>query len=83
MSHHGRNTVNTRASKLANEPAAKIQDSHPYVEEIARTEASRPVSAGSGKQRGDRRDMSPTYTTNEKHASRGNTPRKDVTTRAR
>ena len=83
MSHHGRNATNTRPSRLANEPPAKVQDVHPYVPEIARTEASRPVSAGSGKQRGDRRDMSPTYTNNEKHAARGNTPRKDVTTRAR
>ena len=36
-----------------------------------------------GKNRGDRRDMSPTYTTNTKHAARGNTPRRDVKTRAR
>lgn len=36
-----------------------------------------------GKNRGDRRDMSPTYTTTRKHSSRGNTPRRDVKTRAR
>ena len=36
-----------------------------------------------GKNRGDRRDMSQTYTNNTKHASRGNTPRRDVKTRAR
>ena len=36
-----------------------------------------------GKNRGDRRDMSPTYTGNAKHAARGNTPRRDVKTRAR
>ena len=36
-----------------------------------------------GKNRGDRRDTSPTYTTNTKHAARGNTPRRDVKTRAR
>lgn len=35
------------------------------------------------KHRGDRRDMSPTYTGNAKHAARGNNPRKDVSTRAR
>jgi hypothetical protein len=29
------------------------------------------------------RDMSPTYTANAKHAARGNTPRRDVKTRAR
>ena len=36
-----------------------------------------------GSNRGDRRDMSPTYTGNAKHAARGNTPRRDVKTRAR
>ena len=36
-----------------------------------------------GKNRGDRRDMSPTYTGTTKHAARGNTPRRDVKTRAR
>jgi len=45
-------------------------------------EANRPVSSG-GKHRGDRRDMSPTYTTTRKHSARGNTGRKDVSTRAR
>lgn len=80
MSHHGRTTRNTRPLRLADEPAQKKGS---YIPEIARTEASRPVSAGSGKQRGDRRDTSPTYTNNEKHAARGNTPRKDVTTRSR
>ena len=36
-----------------------------------------------GKNRGDRRDTSPTYTGNARHASRGNTPRRDVSTRKR
>jgi hypothetical protein len=40
-------------------------------------------STRGGKNRGDRRDMSPTYTGNAKHAARGNTPRRDVETRAR
>ena len=47
------------------------------------TEANRPIGSGGGKFRGDRRDMSPTYTGNAKHAARGNTPRKDVKTRRR
>jgi hypothetical protein len=49
------------------------------------TEASRAMGAGGGggKRRGDRRDMSPTYTGNAKHAARGNNPRKDVETRRR
>ncbi len=56
----------------------------PNVEQVMKTEANR---AGPGKHgnkhRGDRRDMSPTYTGNAKHASRGGNPRKDVSTRAR
>jgi len=54
----------------------------PNVPETLRAEANRPVSAGV-KHRGDRRDMSPTYTGNAKHAARGNNPRADVKTRAR
>ena len=41
------------------------------------------LTSGGGKGRGDRRDSSPTYTTNVKHAARGNTPRRDVKTRKR
>jgi hypothetical protein len=56
----------------------------PNVPQEMRAEANR---AGPGKHgnkhRGDRRDMSPTYTGNAKHAARGNNPRKDVSTRAR
>ena len=51
-----------------------------------RTTASRPTGKSStrgGKNRGDRRDMSPTYTGSAKHAARGNTPRRDVSTRKR
>ena len=51
-----------------------------------RTEVNRPTgkkSARGGKNRGDRRDMSKTYTGNVKHAARGNTPRVDVKTRKR
>ncbi len=49
------------------------------------TEANRAMGTGGGggKSRGDRRDMSPTYTGNATHAARGNTPRKDVKTRKR
>ena len=51
-----------------------------------RTEASRPTGKSSqrgGKNRGDRRDMSKTYSDTAKHAARGNTPRPDVKTRKR
>ena len=55
----------------------------PNTPQEARVDANRPVSAGAGKHRGDRRDMSKHYTGTDKHAARGNTPRKDVSTRAR
>jgi hypothetical protein len=51
-----------------------------------RTTTNRPTgkkSARGGKNRGDRRDMSKTYTGSTRHAARGNTPRADVKTRAR
>jgi hypothetical protein len=48
-----------------------------------RTEVTRPIGTGGGKNRGDRRDMSPTYTGSARHAARGNTPRRDVKTRKR
>ena len=48
-----------------------------------RTEANRPIGNGGGKNRGDRRDMSKTYSGSAKHAARGNTPRVDVSTRKR
>ncbi|HEY8665994.1 MAG TPA: hypothetical protein VIL86_04975 [Tepidisphaeraceae bacterium] len=48
-----------------------------------RTEANRPIGNGGGRNRGDRRDMNATYTGNMKHAARGNTPRRDVSTRKR
>jgi hypothetical protein len=47
------------------------------------TDTNRPTNAGGGKTRGDRRDTSKTYTTNQKHAARGNNPRADVKTRKR
>jgi hypothetical protein len=51
-----------------------------------RTTVNRPTGksrARGGKNRGDRRDMSPTYTGNVKHAARAGSPRPDVTTRKR
>ena len=53
------------------------------MQQERRTDTHRPVSSGGGKLRGDRRDMSPTYTGNARHAARGNNPRKDVSTRKR
>ena len=54
----------------------------PNVPQTLKAEANRPTSSGA-KHRGDRRDTSPTYTGNARHAARGNTPRVDVKTRAR
>ena len=51
-----------------------------------RTETNRPTGKSStrgGKNRGDRRDMSATYSGTAKHAARGSSPRKDVSTRKR
>jgi hypothetical protein len=53
------------------------------VQQERLTEANRPIGAGSGKLRGDRRDTSRMYTGNRKHAARGNNPRADVSTRKR
>ena len=53
------------------------------VQQERLTEANRPVRAGSGKHRGDRRDTNKMYTGNLKHAARGNNPRADVSTRKR
>jgi hypothetical protein len=61
-------------------------NSEGHVKLTKRTEANRPTGKSStrgGKNRGDRRDMSPSYTGNARHASRGNTPRRDVSTRKR
>ena len=54
---------------------------HPGDNNDLRTRANRPVSAGAGVHRGDRRDMNKVYTGNAKHAARGNSPRANVSTR--
>ena len=65
--------------------AFKPSPTKPDVPMTRRTEASRPITAAGnmGKHRGDRRDMSPTYTNNERHAARGSDARPDVKTRKR
>lgn len=75
----GRTSITeTTAKKTSKKPVTR-----PDVPIVARSEASRPVKAGSGKQRGDRRDMSKTYSGTTRHASRGSDPRPDVKTRKR
>ncbi|HWE00807.1 MAG TPA: hypothetical protein VG326_00255 [Tepidisphaeraceae bacterium] len=55
----------------------------PHVPEDVRTEFNRPQTGNGSSSRGDRRDMSKTYSGNTKHAARGNMPRVDVKTRKR
>ena len=58
---------------------------NPMVPQVQKVDVNRGVTANGNmnKHRGDRRDTNPHYTTNRKHASRGNTPRRDVSTRGR
>ncbi len=58
---------------------------HPMNEEVAMTQVNRGVTANGNmnKHRGDRRDMSKTYTTTQKHSAHASSTRKDVSTRAR
>lgn len=59
------------------------KSTNPHTPQEMRKDATRPQGPGAGKHRGDRRDMSKLYTNNTKHASRGNNPRADVSTRKR
>ena len=63
--------------------AGQANPTAPHVPQELRREATRPISSGGGKHRGDRRDMSKTYSGNLRHAARGNNPRADVKTRKR
>jgi hypothetical protein len=69
----------TSITKSTNADIGGKHKSHRHTDNERKTQQARGISSG----RGDRRDMSKTYTNNAKHASRGNTPRKDVSTRAR
>lgn len=56
--------------------------SHRWTEAEQRTQASRPVKAGAGPRRGDRRDTHPAFTgNNKKTAARGAGPRATGATR--
>ena len=68
--HRGRSAI----SKIVEASAT-----NPKVPQVKLTEVNRGVTANGNmnKHRGDRRDMSPTYTGNERHASRGNNPRRE------
>jgi len=58
-----------------------LKPTKPRSQQERRAETTRPVSAGAGRHRGDRRDMNKTYTGNTRHSARGNTPRANVATR--
>lgn len=70
-----------RTSVTESVKAASRKPTKPNFEQEQRAETTRPVSAGAGKHRGDRRDMNKAYTGNMKHSARGNTPRVNVATR--
>jgi hypothetical protein len=70
-----------RTSITESVKAASRNPTKPNFEQERRAETTRPVSAGAGKHRGDRRDMNKAYTGNERHSARGNTPRVNVATR--
>ena len=72
-------TAITGGSAAAGSPSP----TRPNVERTLKVDATRPIEAGGTKHRGDRRDMSKTYTGTAKHAARGNNPRQDVKTRKR
>jgi hypothetical protein len=80
MNHGGTKKPRGRTSISHVDP---VDPTRPDVPQVRRSAADRPVSAGTGKHRGDRRDMSKTYSGNTSHASRGNNPRVDVKTRSR
>lgn len=80
---HGGKDRKQRGRTTINDIPAQ-SPTNPMVEQVVKTEANRAGPGQHGnKHRGDRRDMSPTYTGNVKHSARGNNPRPDVSTRAR
>lgn len=81
--HQPKKAQRGRTNIPSPDPEANPSPTKPMIGQVERTESNRPVSAGNAHHRGDRRDTSPTYTGNEKHAARGNSPRKDVKTRKR
>jgi hypothetical protein len=71
----GRTNINTTPGMLT--------DAGPRLPDEGQNNVTRPISSGGGKHRGDRRDMSKTYSDVSRHASRGSNQRPDVKTRKR
>lgn len=86
--NHGKNRKASAKTARSVPPKSRAESpslTHPNVQEDKLTQVNRAVTAkgNMNKHRGDRRDMSKTYSGNQSHAARGNTPRRDVDTRAR
>ena len=80
--HGGKDRKQRGRSSITSIPTES--PTNPMNQQVANMDASRPGPGKHGnKHRGDRRDTSPTYTGNDRHAARGNNPRRDVSTRAR
>jgi hypothetical protein len=80
--HHKSDRKQRGRTNIAVTPGL-VNPAAPRLPVEERNEATRPVSSGAGKHRGDRRDMSKTYSGTSRHASRGSNPRPDVKTRKR
>ena len=78
MSHHGKarkKPIPSNNAKLKGRTAAirprDVSPTRPDQPIDARTEADRPISAGAGRKRGDRRDMQPDPGTRADRQNRG------------
>jgi len=80
--HHKGDRKQRGRTNIDNVPGL-VNPAAPRLPIEERNSASRPTSSGGGKHRGDRRDMSKTYSGTSRHASRGSDPRPDVKTRKR
>jgi hypothetical protein len=74
----GRTSITDSMNAAENNPKL----TNPQTKQQRMSDVNRGQSpGGGGKHRGDRRDMNKAYTGNERHSARGNTPRKNVSTR--
>jgi hypothetical protein len=80
--HHKGDRKQRGRTNIDNVPGM-VNPAAPRLPVEERREANRPITGGGGKHRGDRRDMSKTYSGTSRHASRGSNQRPDVKTRKR
>jgi hypothetical protein len=81
--HRGGGTKGRGRTQITKVGYGTPSPTRPNVPGTSERETTRPVTAGSGKHRGDRRDMSPTYSGTTRHSARGSNLRADVKTRKR